>query len=1010
MSESLDAAISRVEQELRRHDVVVPEGWHEALTRAFAPHRLNELDEDHGDQLVQAHFSAMNAVLDNVTSILRYQSMMDLFSRGGSKLKPSFARAGKNQFTSRTVIASKLASNYFHEGRQLVSNELTEASGAWLLERCVKLIVNFVSKDERASGRARLMYSTQVATASAHLARVSRDDSDRKTILLLGLEYSLAAELLDHPNSDQDGYQIELALKLYELDSGDSLDRISSALGRSRFKKSVQLRGLLGDVAAARASTLLANGDASHAVPLLSQAIGHYDVALALPADSSKVDLGYLLAKRGRAHALLYERGGGAFGRRDNQELVFALRDWTDPTTAPHRHDREVARLHLARSRLALARSDRDAAEVDILHADRLLQTDPHHRTEVVLRSQRFDIELNSAMDANSTTNVGALLAQTVELDLSVPVPAGSMTKAIEWLRNRWDRVDWEPLAVSVLGRIEEDVDHPALSDSARGYVASHAGQLARQLYSRGTGNIAGLTRAVDVSRLQIGLARPVSARALDGAASVAFALATELAASEEAASEDTLGAWTDSMLWSVAALETERTVRTSVESRFDVVACAVRVVRAAAMLRDLTGEHSPASSASEALELAATLVEGPDPRLAQARASLTGEQSKKKNRRASMPQGVLSEIGLTSASSAAPVHDAWRSLQEAEKSVGSERTRIRQVSADRFFALATDSSRDLGGKRRGGQRGVTTLSEPHGLAGQVVVLKRVSPESAHHEFNAFRHLEAWLESSAVSPSWRIPTPLGVIDLSGDGIFIMRRISGHTLAHHAMQHFDGRAEHPLRMFEEAVSALADFHTAMTDFDLHARKEDVEAGYLRAAEALTSSAAATRAAAMISEITANGPYLAKKDAHAGNWIWSAASGGLVLFDVEGKTSRPMLLELATLLDDLPLLALDDDGWARRVELGRRYLSRMPRILSADITDSDIRARLEAGALNTAVVGLSRYVRRDWGVSSLGIRFAREQRNHYVSIIDHLAATSDVDAIRRAAQEVDTEAIA
>ncbi len=97
--------------------------------------------------------------------------------------------------------------------------------------------------------------------------------------------------------------------------------------------------------------------------------------------------------------------------------------------------------------------------------------------------------------------------------------------------------------------------------------------------------------------------------------------------------------------------------------------------------------------------------------------------------------------------------------------------------------------------------------------------------------------------------------------------------------------------------------------------------------------------------MSAPILLAGSPLAKKDAHSGNWIWSGAAGALVLLDVESTATRPAMVELSTLLDDLPLYPLDDTGWATRTDLARRYNERLPH--ETRLPDGDLWTALPSG---------------------------------------------------------------
>jgi hypothetical protein len=229
-------------------------------------------------------------------------------------------------------------------------------------------------------------------------------------------------------------------------------------------------------------------------------------------------------------------------------------------------------------------------------------------------------------------------------------------------------------------------------------------------------------------------------------------------------------------------------------------------------------------------------------------------------------------------------------------------------------------------------------------------------------------------------------------------VLVLRRFPGHTLAHHILEHLDARAPSPRHMIEAAVLALGDFHTAMLEGPMK-QSEDVGRSFRRAAMQLMGVDDADAATREVTQVFATGPRLAKKDAHAGNWLWSSASAGLIVIDVEGATTRPAILELATLIDDLPLFSLDTDGWEQRVGIAKGYVSSLP--AHCRTADQDLQFQLEAGVLNVAVTGLARLQRRGWGASSRGIRFAQHQHRHYREVTSYLARAATSDPVRRAA---------
>lgn len=1004
MSGSLNNAIQRAASDLTTNGVDMPTGWLDCIRTAIGSQSLEALTPDRPDQLIEAHFTFMNARLDDVTTIVFSQAMADLFSTNARTMKPAFARAGKNQFMSRIVLGRRLASRYFHEGRRRVDVAATIESGTWLLQRSLQLSLSIVERDDRASPQVRRMMHSQIATSSAHIARVmARRDEAREELIRSGLFHSLAAELNGDLTPDHDGYAIELALRLHELTGEDSLSQVSAAIARVRDADSATLQGLLGDVEFARAAADLSNHDIKRAMPRLLVAVDHYDRAIALPRDhQNSADIGYHLAKRGRCYATLYMHGPDAAGHRDTVQLDRALTDWLDARAQPHLHAHEIAQLLLARARLASARSEGAAAGADIAQAARLM-ADHLDRGTLQVEGQALGVVIEQGLDKADIEAVTAALATAAAMPPETPAPSGSMAKAAMWLRGRLSRPEWEEVAEPVLDRIEVDAVHPALTASARGHVWGHAASLARALYLTDSAERGKVLRAVELSRAHTEAAQSPSAAALDGASRAAFEYARHRGDGDEAPSEDHLGGWVDVLMWGISALRTEQTIRTTVAARFDVAECAVRVAEAALRLLDWTEDTTFVETAADGVAIANELASGPrvEAALADLAEALNRATAGPAARQVvSTPSVALRNIPDEVSAAARHSHAAWRTLADADHRRGEAAQLLRQEAALQFFRLAADSDPSLGGKQREGRRGVTSVNDPHGLSRQLVVLKRVDRNTAQREFEAMALLSAWLRRANTRSGWSVPEPLGVVDIDGeDAVFVMRRLPGHTLAHHAMEYMDGRSPNPQRMFEAAVNALSDFHTAMTGSGATSRPEDAGESFRRAAMQLVSSSDADIATREVGPLLNSGMQLTKKDAHAGNWIWSTASGGLIMIDVEGKTSRPVILELATLIDDLPLFALDANGWDQRVAIAERYVSSLPPQFG--IGHQVLRHRLEASALNVAVIGLARLQRRSWGASSRGIRFSQYQHRHYTELMLYLSREATSNNVRRAA---------
>lgn len=1013
MNTTLEQATFRVFRDLRGQDVDIPADWLKQVDAVLRPLTLRDLSASEPKSFIEAHFKLLAASFDDVTTIVVSQAIADEFKKHARSMKPEFDRIRKSGFKTQVVLGQKLASRYFHEGRRRVEMEATRASGVYLLQRCRDISLNIAGRDDRATLAENSMLHSQIATATAHVARsMARDDARLLPLLLEGRHHSRLAEEFGDHSADHDGYAVEMALRVQEVTNQDAISDIEATTHRLSRVETMTAQGLTGDVAYANAAAALRADQTETALKHLVAAIEHFDRAIALPAVERSADIGYLHAKRGRCHTLLYERAPDGDGRRDTHHLDLALNDWLDPHSSPHRNDHEVARMLLARARQSMAREAVPDASADLDLAAHLLQGSGRKHLDQQLDGQVEGVRIERALDESDSEAVSEALASATQLQVGTPAPCGPMSKAVAWLHNRIGSDRWFELAEQALDRIELDGLHPALSAPARGHAAGHAASLARLLYIGGAaGGVSdlGLSRALDLSRAHVDAAIDLSASALDGASSAAFVNAVARIRTAEGASEDELGLWTDALLWGLSALETQQRVRTTVAARFDVSACAERVTTSAAVLADLSNDSSFLDLAEAGTSKATTLIGAAATQMAttrlveaRARVQATGQDSpvtltsQTEHRTTANPRS-RAKAALESVGRLTPSDPA--NVQRPEDRVA------RQQAAEALYALAETSGVIIGGKERGGQRGVRSMRDPFGIGRQLVILKRVDTATAMREYEALEHLIFWLAASDHVVQWGVPEPLGVVDVGdGDGVLVIRRVPGHTLAHHAFEHLDGRGPSPWARYLSAVDALGEFHTAMHERPAP-QPEDQRTALRTAAGHLVSSDAAERTAAMTAEMFQGHPTVATKDAHGGNWLWSATSGGLVALDIEGRTTRPVLVELATLIDDLPLLSLDDEGWESRRSIANRYLERLPREL-IPVESSDL--LLEASVLRVGLTGLARMSRRNWGASSRGVRFAKHQVRHYSGLIGFLVESASTPEVRRVAKGIKSAA--
>lgn len=308
-----------------------------------------------------------------------------------------------------------------------------------------------------------------------------------------------------------------------------------------------------------------------------------------------------------------------------------------------------------------------------------------------------------------------------------------------------------------------------------------------------------------------------------------------------------------------------------------------------------------------------------------------------------------------------------------------------------------------LGGQRRSGEQGVFVLNDGHRLIEQTIVLKRLAAGKAAREWEWTRRLGQWLTDRHAPEHWLLPEPLGLVPLEApheqDAVYVMRRMQGRLLGATVTDRLEGRGEDPLPHFTDALRYLAAFQAwrvlddADTPRTATARHATDWAGQVTKACGKLDASPGFRKALLdlVEPLGAPGrPVVAKKDPHPGNWILTR-HGGLVLIDVESEETLPLLQEAVTVIDDLPLLPFDQEGWALREELYDTYLAALdefglPVPRAADVlADSP-----EALTVFHAVKGIGRIRRWRDDVSSFTLGLRDAQDKHYWSILDHLAS--------------------
>jgi hypothetical protein len=1004
--------------------VPLPDNLDELIGKLINPWVTEDVNaRTHPDRLIAAWRATRNAQADEAVWIVLLMAFREEFAVKSDDLIAAIKATRMSPFGTRVEVDRQLGSRAFHLGRRLIEADPRSGPGRALLQLCVRILRGAVNRDERATDATLRMMHGQIATASLHLARAATPEETARD-LDVALIHSRLAESHGDTTADHFGYQAEMLLRQFQNNrDGALLDEAGRTLRNIGGEPTVPALAASAELAFNWAVFEIERHKLAAALQFLLQAHAEYSRSLDLD-QSSGVHAGYLLAKRGRASLMLYRLGVDPSGRHDSAFLERAIEDWLDPRAIPHRHDYEAAEALLNRARLRRGREDHVGAQADSALAVKYLVDAERPLTAEKLRADQLDADLQLAERARDIDRTLTLLTGVPALPWNSPIPAAALANGCKLLVRSLPEARWRPVVAAVLDRVEADIDHPALTAAARSHVAGHAANLARIL-TRSSDAPDEFRRSIALYRRAIGEGDDAAAKTLERAGAIAFELAELLASSDNAESEEALGLWTDSMAWSSAAL-----IKAEDGSRpaaFDTARTAHRVGVAALRLFDRTRDPALLEAAQR------RLAETPETSHETDTARLLAEASADTAPLATVVVGRVGRrvsTGVTSATANSqltitpldtavqdprgldPIAQAWALLDAADTHPADRSDLLLKVATiaanDADFPSST-----LGGQRRPGAQGVRIINDRHRLLEQVLVLKRSTREAAEREHHATAEFTRWLEDhheDDASARWRLPEPLGVVPAEEDeGTYVMRRHAGRTLGSLLVDWRARAGSDPTPKFIQASRFLAAFQSWKVSSEIYRIADaatvfsDLQQRLNRAAQTLQlRSAVATRTADLLApHFAVDSVLLPKKDAHAGNWIWTH-HGELVLIDIESTATLPVLLELATLIDDLPLFGLDDDGWQQRMSAADTYLEELEKHgVDTALDAAAVRSQYEVMCLYLAAVGLGRLSRKDPGTSSRTARATFAQRGHYESMITYLAKHGGSDGVRAAA---------
>lgn len=293
------------------------------------------------------------------------------------------------------------------------------------------------------------------------------------------------------------------------------------------------------------------------------------------------------------------------------------------------------------------------------------------------------------------------------------------------------------------------------------------------------------------------------------------------------------------------------------------------------------------------------------------------------------------------------------------------------------------------------GRQVVYSFADPHRLLSSALVVKETAAANATRELQTIDKFGAFLRKHS-SPWWmRLPEPLSVSEQGNKTIYVMRRAPGVELGV-AVLDKTRRDEDSLPLVKKAVSFLGWYHawrglrpyasSASALIDATAAAVHAIARQLQSSSAVADEL--QRRSRSLVDVAL--PLVAKKDAHAENWIVTPDSQ-IVMIDLEAKASTllPLLYEVAQLIEDQGLLSCDSTGWEHREEIVRDYMAEVRRLahLSDKATREASIAEYAVFALVRAMVNFPAIVRRNINrTSESSVVRAREHRaKHYLDLI-------------------------
>lgn len=262
-----------------------------------------------------------------------------------------------------------------------------------------------------------------------------------------------------------------------------------------------------------------------------------------------------------------------------------------------------------------------------------------------------------------------------------------------------------------------------------------------------------------------------------------------------------------------------------------------------------------------------------------------------------------------------------------------------------------------------GGRGGVIALRDTENSNGHTFVFKRMSPSAVARDADMTRTLQEMLMAHGKTDAFGFIEHLSVMSSAVPGVIgtdeedvvsIRRFSSGETLSNLIAVSAPDLVSHLRR----TVDYLAFIHAQPSKPDLsHGLRKTLWATEVgRWLRALYDGESRSDVFAAWWACFEGAPSLVRRDAHAMNWLVES-TGKILAVDLEAVGARPLGYELAQLIEDIPMLALDD--WISRDDLTAFYVKQLRHYgLSVEASDDEIRRYVGAGMLARALRMISR----------------------------------------------------